>query len=67
MDLLDLHLAGRQFTWVDLLCSKMAKVDRFLVSNGAMYWFYNINGVFLDRLWSDHSLIVLNNEEVEYV
>lgn len=51
---------------VDKLCSKMKKLDRFLVSNGILNSYPNLIGVVLTRLWSDHAPIVLKEEHRDY-
>lgn len=65
-DLVDVPLEGRRFMRVDKLCSKMKKLDRFLVSNGILNSYPNLIGVVLTRLWSDHAPIVLKEEHRDY-
>ncbi|PWA43052.1 RNA-directed DNA polymerase, eukaryota [Artemisia annua] len=41
-DLVELQMGGRQFTRVDKHCTRMAKLDRFLMSNGLVDKFPNM-------------------------
>ncbi|PWA74986.1 Endonuclease/exonuclease/phosphatase [Artemisia annua] len=61
-----LPMGGRRFTRIDKSCSKMAKLDRFLVSNRLTECLYQMVGMVLPRLWSDHCPIVLKHEARDY-
>ena len=64
--LTDNHMGGRRFTRVDRLCSKMAKLDHFLVTNGVFNIFPDLVGTVLPHMWSNQALIVLKNQHVDY-
>ncbi|GJR05549.1 RNA-directed DNA polymerase, eukaryota [Tanacetum coccineum] len=65
-DLVELQIGGRRFTRVDKHCTRMAKLDHFLMSNGLVDKFPNMVGTVLPRLWLDHCLIVLKQERIDY-
>nr|GEU74679.1 RNA-directed DNA polymerase, eukaryota [Tanacetum cinerariifolium] len=62
----ELQIGGRRFTKVDKYCTRMAKLDRFLMSNGLVDKFPNMVGTVLPRLWSDHCPILLKHETIDY-
>lgn len=67
MELVDVPMGGRKYSRVDRLCSKMLKLDIFFfITNGFSEWYSNLVGLVLPRLWSDHSPIVLKNENIDY-
>ncbi|GJX12855.1 RNA-directed DNA polymerase, eukaryota, reverse transcriptase zinc-binding domain protein [Tanacetum coccineum] len=64
--LIDLPMGGRKFTWVNKVGSKMSKLDRFLISNDTLQSFPDLQVVALDRLWSDHNLILLHCKRKDF-
>ncbi|GJS68260.1 RNA-directed DNA polymerase, eukaryota [Tanacetum coccineum] len=65
-DLVDVHMGGRKFTRIGEHGRKMAKLDRFLVSEGVLDLYHNLVATVLLRLWSDHSPIVIKDEYVDF-
>ncbi|GJT52967.1 RNA-directed DNA polymerase, eukaryota [Tanacetum coccineum] len=65
-NLFDIPLGGRAFTRMNKNCSQMSKLDRFLVTIGILDLFPNIHGRILPSMWSDHCLILLENEAFDY-
>ncbi|GKA80666.1 RNA-directed DNA polymerase, eukaryota [Tanacetum coccineum] len=63
---IDMPMGGRRFTRIDKSCSKMAKLDRFLVSNGLAESLSQMVGMMLPILWSDHCPIFLKHEVRDY-
>ncbi|GJT70269.1 retrovirus-related pol polyprotein from transposon TNT 1-94 [Tanacetum coccineum] len=64
--LVDLPLGGRSYTWMNKEGTEMSKLDRFLVSNSVMDAFPDLKVTALARGWSDHILLMLHNEKVDY-
>ncbi|GJZ02370.1 putative RNA-directed DNA polymerase, eukaryota, reverse transcriptase zinc-binding domain protein [Tanacetum coccineum] len=58
--LIDLTMRGRMFTWMNTAGSKLRKVDRFLISDGVLQSYSDVQVTVLDRVWSDHNLILLH-------
>ncbi|KAJ9553154.1 hypothetical protein OSB04_017199 [Centaurea solstitialis] len=57
--LVDLRLGGRSFTWMSSDCSKLSKLDRFMVNDGFLNRWPLSNSLALPRLFSDHCPILL--------
>nr|GEV93966.1 hypothetical protein [Tanacetum cinerariifolium] len=57
--LVEVPLEGCSFTWCHKSCSKISKLDRFLISKGIMGFCPNITSITLDRYLSDHRPIIL--------
>ncbi|KAJ9564655.1 hypothetical protein OSB04_000621 [Centaurea solstitialis] len=55
----DLRLGGRSFTWMSPDCSKLSKLDRFLISDGFVTRWPLSNSIALPRLFSDHCPLLL--------
>ncbi|CAH1446166.1 unnamed protein product [Lactuca virosa] len=62
----DVPMIGKKFTRVDSSNVKLSKLDRFLVSEGVSDRFQGLQVAVLDRLWSDHSPILLHEVKVAY-
>ncbi|KAJ9557521.1 hypothetical protein OSB04_012135 [Centaurea solstitialis] len=56
----DLRLGGRSFTWMNSSCSKLSKLDRFLVSSRLIDSWSLSSSLALPRLLSDHCPIFLD-------
>ncbi|GKE43099.1 RNA-directed DNA polymerase, eukaryota, reverse transcriptase zinc-binding domain protein [Tanacetum coccineum] len=57
--LIDLPLGGRLFTWMNKARTKLSKLDRFLISKGVAEALPDVRVTAIDRLWSNHNLILL--------
>ncbi|KAJ9559863.1 hypothetical protein OSB04_005023 [Centaurea solstitialis] len=57
---------GKRFTRISDNGSKLSKLDRFLVSNSFGDFWKNLGVKALERKWSDHIPIVLENSKVDY-
>ncbi|GJU24161.1 RNA-directed DNA polymerase, eukaryota, reverse transcriptase zinc-binding domain protein [Tanacetum coccineum] len=57
--LIDLPLGGRLFTWMKKPRTKLSKLDRFLISDEVAQALPDVRVTAIDRLWSDHNLILL--------
>ncbi|XP_071705051.1 uncharacterized protein [Rutidosis leptorrhynchoides] len=64
--LIDYPLGGRAYTRYSKWCDSRAKLDRFLISDGLVDFFPDLNGRVLPNLWSDHCPIILFNDHVDY-
>ncbi|KAJ9562374.1 hypothetical protein OSB04_007534, partial [Centaurea solstitialis] len=62
-DLHDLRLGGRKFTWMNADCSKLSKLDRFLVNQNSLTTWPLMNEIALPRVFSDHCPIMLGTKE----
>ncbi|GKB48572.1 RNA-directed DNA polymerase, eukaryota, reverse transcriptase zinc-binding domain protein [Tanacetum coccineum] len=60
--LIDLPMGGRYFTWMNKAGTKLNKLDRFLISEGIIEYIPDIIITAIDRMWSDHSPILLHAE-----
>nr|GEU80085.1 RNA-directed DNA polymerase, eukaryota [Tanacetum cinerariifolium] len=58
--LLEVKMEGYSFTWSYPSATKISKLDCFLVSKGIILTFPAITAVCLDRYFSDHRPIILN-------
>ncbi|GKE87871.1 RNA-directed DNA polymerase, eukaryota, reverse transcriptase zinc-binding domain protein, partial [Tanacetum coccineum] len=52
--LVDLPIGG--FTWMNKACTKLNKLDRFLISEDVIDLLPDIRITAIDRIWSDHNL-----------
>nr|GEY40143.1 RNA-directed DNA polymerase, eukaryota, reverse transcriptase zinc-binding domain protein [Tanacetum cinerariifolium] len=59
LGLLDLHIGGRLFTWMNKAGTKMSKLDCFLIFEDILKAIPDICITALDKLWSDHTPILL--------
>nr|GEV49465.1 RNA-directed DNA polymerase, eukaryota, reverse transcriptase zinc-binding domain protein [Tanacetum cinerariifolium] len=64
--LTDLPMGGRMFTWMNKYGSKLSKLDRFLISNSVLLAHSNMQVTVLDRVWSDHNLILLRSQKNDF-
>nr|GEW35019.1 RNA-directed DNA polymerase, eukaryota, reverse transcriptase zinc-binding domain protein [Tanacetum cinerariifolium] len=62
----EMMMGGRFFTWMNKSGSKMSKLDRFLISEEAIDDNSDLKAMVLDRLWSDHSPILLYSQKTDY-
>ncbi|GJT46746.1 RNA-directed DNA polymerase, eukaryota, reverse transcriptase zinc-binding domain protein [Tanacetum coccineum] len=58
--LVDLPLGGRSFTWMNKACTKLSKLNRFLILENVTDLLLDIHITALDRIWSDHNPILLH-------
>lgn len=65
--LIDIPLGGRRFTRVSDDGKKFSKLDRFLVSNLFVGTWSSLIVVGLDRKLSDHCLIVMKDNHIDFV
>ncbi|GKE31452.1 RNA-directed DNA polymerase, eukaryota, reverse transcriptase zinc-binding domain protein, partial [Tanacetum coccineum] len=64
--LVDLHIGGRCFTWMNKVGIKLSKLDRFLISEDVIDSLPNIRITTLDRIWSDHNPIFLHVDKIDF-
>nr|GEX29051.1 RNA-directed DNA polymerase, eukaryota, reverse transcriptase zinc-binding domain protein [Tanacetum cinerariifolium] len=64
--LLEMMMGGKSFTWMNKLGTKMSKLDWFLLSKEILDDNYKLKAIVLDRLWSDHSPILLHTLKTNY-
>nr|GEZ72045.1 RNA-directed DNA polymerase, eukaryota, reverse transcriptase zinc-binding domain protein [Tanacetum cinerariifolium] len=64
--LIDLPIGGRHFTWINKVGTKLSKLDRFLISEGVMEDIPDIKVTTIERLWSDHSPILLHSKKADF-
>nr|GEW52145.1 RNA-directed DNA polymerase, eukaryota [Tanacetum cinerariifolium] len=64
--LIDLSIRGRHFTCINKAGTKLSKLDRFLISEGVMEDIPNIKVTAIERLWSDHSPILLHSKKADF-
>ncbi|GJS45072.1 RNA-directed DNA polymerase, eukaryota, reverse transcriptase zinc-binding domain protein [Tanacetum coccineum] len=63
----EMMMGGKSFTWMNKLGTKMSKLDLFLLSEEVLDDNHNLKAIIiLDRLWSDHSLILLHTLKTDY-
>ncbi|GJU14888.1 RNA-directed DNA polymerase, eukaryota, reverse transcriptase zinc-binding domain protein [Tanacetum coccineum] len=55
-----LPIGGRLFTWMNKAGTKLSKLDRFLITEDVLDSTLDIRITALDRLWSDHTPILLH-------
>nr|GEY18897.1 RNA-directed DNA polymerase, eukaryota [Tanacetum cinerariifolium] len=58
--LIDLHMGGRSFTWMNKFGSKMSKHDWFLISDNVNHDIPTLQVVALDKRLSNHNPILLH-------
>ncbi|GKD31485.1 RNA-directed DNA polymerase, eukaryota, reverse transcriptase zinc-binding domain protein, partial [Tanacetum coccineum] len=58
--LIDLPMGGHSFTWMNKTGTKLSKLDRFLISKDVLSLLLDILITSLDRMWSDHTPILLH-------
>ncbi|KAJ9535113.1 LOW QUALITY PROTEIN: hypothetical protein OSB04_un001809 [Centaurea solstitialis] len=64
--LTDLRLGGRRFTWMNADCSKLSKLDRFLINQNFLDGWPLSNALVLPRVLSDHCPILLDTKVVDF-
>ncbi|GJT35063.1 RNA-directed DNA polymerase, eukaryota, reverse transcriptase zinc-binding domain protein [Tanacetum coccineum] len=64
--LVDLHIGGRCFTWMNKAGTKLSKLDRFLLSEDVIDLLPDIRITALDRIWSDHNPILLHVDKIDF-
>ncbi|GJV11873.1 RNA-directed DNA polymerase, eukaryota, reverse transcriptase zinc-binding domain protein [Tanacetum coccineum] len=64
--LIDLPIGGRSFTWMNKAGTKLSKLDRFLLFEDVTNMLPDIRITALYRLWSDHNLIILQVEKIDF-
>nr|GFB13493.1 RNA-directed DNA polymerase, eukaryota [Tanacetum cinerariifolium] len=65
-NLIDLPIGGHHFTWMNKAGKKLSKLDRFLISEGVMEDIPDIKVTAIERLWSDHSPILLHSKKADF-
>ncbi|GJY41532.1 RNA-directed DNA polymerase, eukaryota, reverse transcriptase zinc-binding domain protein [Tanacetum coccineum] len=60
LGLIDLPIGGRLFTWMNKADTKLSKLDQFLITEDVLDSTPDIRITALDRLWSDHTPILLH-------
>ncbi|GJW50327.1 RNA-directed DNA polymerase, eukaryota, reverse transcriptase zinc-binding domain protein [Tanacetum coccineum] len=63
---IDLPIGGRCFTWMNKAGTKLSKLDRFLISERIAEDIPEIKVTAIDRMWSDHSPILLNIKKDDF-
>ncbi|XP_024958997.1 uncharacterized protein LOC112499968 [Cynara cardunculus var. scolymus] len=61
----DIPLGGRKYTWMNRECSKLSKLDRFLVNMEFVNAWPMVNSMALPRVFSDHCPIILDSRSNE--
>nr|GEY48770.1 hypothetical protein [Tanacetum cinerariifolium] len=64
--LIDLSIGGCHFTWMNKAGTKLCKLDHFLISEGVMEDIPDIKVTAIERLWSDHSPILLHSKKADF-
>lgn len=64
--LVELSLGGRRFTYMSSNCEKHSKLDRFLVSHGALMDWPDLQATALNRLYSDHCPLFLSSSKLDF-
>nr|GEX90243.1 RNA-directed DNA polymerase, eukaryota, reverse transcriptase zinc-binding domain protein [Tanacetum cinerariifolium] len=64
--LIDLPIGGRHFMWMNKTGTKLSKLDRFLISEGVMEDIPDIKVMAIERLWSDHSPVLLYGKKADF-
>ncbi|GKE65662.1 RNA-directed DNA polymerase, eukaryota, reverse transcriptase zinc-binding domain protein, partial [Tanacetum coccineum] len=62
----DLPIGGRCFTWMNKASTKLSKLDRFIISKYVIDLLPDIRITVLDRIWSDHNLILLHVDKIDF-
>nr|GEY62316.1 RNA-directed DNA polymerase, eukaryota [Tanacetum cinerariifolium] len=58
--LIDLPIGGRYYNWMNKAGTKLSKLDRFVISEGIHEDIPDIRVMAIDRMWSDHTPILLH-------
>ena len=58
-ELEDMKIGSNNFTWFNKKCTKMSRLDRFLISNGVGNFWENLEVLADIRRFSDHSPLIL--------
>ncbi|XP_071704363.1 uncharacterized protein [Rutidosis leptorrhynchoides] len=66
MQLIEIPLLGKKFTRISDNRMKLSKLDRFLVSENFTHTWGDLSVIALDRNTSDHCLIALRNNNVDF-
>lgn len=66
VELSNFFMGGRRFTWMSPDGKSLSKIDRFLACNGFLAWWSMASVMALPRLHSDHSLVILVSEFLDY-
>nr|GEU96458.1 RNA-directed DNA polymerase, eukaryota, reverse transcriptase zinc-binding domain protein [Tanacetum cinerariifolium] len=64
--LIDLPMGGHYFTWMNKAGTKLSKLDRFLISVGILEDILDIKNTTIDRMWSNHSPILLHVKKSDF-
>ncbi|GKB69334.1 RNA-directed DNA polymerase, eukaryota, reverse transcriptase zinc-binding domain protein [Tanacetum coccineum] len=64
--LVDLHIGGRFYTWMNKAGTKLCKLDRFLISDYVLVALPDIRITAFDQLWSDHNPILLHVTKTDF-
>nr|GEW82624.1 RNA-directed DNA polymerase, eukaryota, reverse transcriptase zinc-binding domain protein [Tanacetum cinerariifolium] len=64
--LIGLPIGWRHFTWMNKAGTKLSKLDRFLISEGVMEDIPDIKVTAIERLWPDHSPILLHSKKADF-
>ncbi|KAJ9567980.1 hypothetical protein OSB04_003946 [Centaurea solstitialis] len=64
--LLDVKLGGRKFTWMNSSCTKLSKLDRFLVNSEFVDIWASTSSFALPRCLSDHCPIILDSNFIDF-
>ena len=64
--LFDIKLGGRKFIWMNSDCSKMCKLDRFLVNTRIINQWPMVNTMVLTRVFLDHCPILLDSGSPDF-
>nr|GEY20702.1 RNA-directed DNA polymerase, eukaryota [Tanacetum cinerariifolium] len=59
-------IKGRYFTWMNKAGTKLSKLDRFLISERIAEDILDIKVMAIDRMWSDHSPILLHIKKADF-
>ncbi|GKC93429.1 RNA-directed DNA polymerase, eukaryota, reverse transcriptase zinc-binding domain protein [Tanacetum coccineum] len=64
--LIDLPMGGHSFNWMNKSGTKLSKLDRFLISEEILSLIPDIKITSLDRMWSDHTPILLHCNKSDF-
>nr|GEY65887.1 RNA-directed DNA polymerase, eukaryota [Tanacetum cinerariifolium] len=64
--LIEVSLGGSHFTWCHKSAKKISKLDRFLVLEILLVSCPQLNTITLERFWSDHRPILLQENHYDY-
>ncbi|GJQ94752.1 RNA-directed DNA polymerase, eukaryota, reverse transcriptase zinc-binding domain protein [Tanacetum coccineum] len=62
----DLPIGGKMFTGMNKIGTKLSKLDCFLISNNTIHAHSNLQVTVHDRVWSDHSPILLHCKKTDF-